>query len=89
MKKGAGRRSSPLDDIRPDRWTPQLTQELLELLWVLEATLGLHPALSDLLTRIVAGPVFAADDLPVPQEAERRAPAGEDEDEHPTLGLIE
>jgi hypothetical protein len=89
MKKGAGRRSSPLDDIRPDRWTPQLTQELLELLWVLEATLGLHPALSDLLTRIVAGPVFGATDLPVPQEAERRAPAAEDDDEHPTLGLIE
>ena len=32
MKKGAGRKSSPLDDIRPERWTGQFTTELLELL---------------------------------------------------------
>lgn len=44
MKKGAGRRSSPLDEIRPERWTPQLTQELLELTWVLEATIDLYAA---------------------------------------------
>jgi hypothetical protein len=39
MKKRAGKKSSPLDDIRPERWTPKMTDELLELLWVLEATL--------------------------------------------------
>ena len=40
MKKGAAKKSSPLDDIRPTRWTSQFTTELLELLWVLEATLA-------------------------------------------------
>ena len=30
MKKGAGRKSSPLDHIRPERWTSQFTTELLE-----------------------------------------------------------
>ena len=38
---GAGRKSSPLDEIRPERW--EFTEELLELLWVLEATLELQP----------------------------------------------
>ncbi|MBN1867679.1 N-6 DNA methylase [Candidatus Sumerlaeota bacterium] len=38
MKRGAGKKSSPLDDIRPERWASQFTTELLELLWVLEAT---------------------------------------------------
>ena len=32
MRDGAGRKSSPLDDIRPQRWTAQFTRELLELL---------------------------------------------------------
>src|SRR5215207_885250 len=31
MKVRAGKRSSPLDDIRPDRWTPRMTDEFLEL----------------------------------------------------------
>ena len=43
MKKGAGRKSSLLDHIRPARWTSQFTTELLELLWVLEATVAGYP----------------------------------------------
>lgn len=43
MKKGAGKKSSPLDDIRPERWTEELTRELLKLLWVLEWTLRAIP----------------------------------------------
>ncbi len=38
MKKPKGKKSSPLDDIRPERWTGDFTTELLELLWILEAT---------------------------------------------------
>ncbi|HXG39538.1 MAG TPA: type ISP restriction/modification enzyme, partial [Candidatus Limnocylindrales bacterium] len=72
MKSGAGRRSSPLDEIRPERWTAQLTEELLELLWVIEATLALYPELSRLLAEIVAGPVFEAVELPSPSPEERR-----------------
>jgi hypothetical protein len=45
--------------------------------------------LSDVLARIVAGPVLAASDLPVPQDAERRPPVAADEDGHPTLGFVE
>jgi predicted helicase len=32
MKKGTGKKSSLLDDIRPERWTSRFTTELLELL---------------------------------------------------------
>ena len=79
MKAGAGRKSSPLDDIRPERWTMQMSQELLQLLWLLERTLASYPVLSDLLDRVVAGPLFTAAELPKPEEAQRKPP-GHDED---------
>ena len=74
MRDGAGRRSSPLDDIRPTRWTAQFTRELLELLWVLEATVERWPALAELLVAVAAGACFGADELPVPEAGEREAP---------------
>jgi len=41
------RRSSPLDDIRPECWTAEFTGELLNVLWILEATRNLsRPAKS-------------------------------------------
>ena len=46
MKKGAGKKSSPLDDIRPKCWTSQFTTELLELLWILTATVECYPRTS-------------------------------------------
>jgi hypothetical protein len=79
MKTGAGRKSSPLDDIRPERWTMQMSQELLQLLWLLEHTLARYPMLSDLLNRVVSGPLFTAAELPVPDAAQRKPP-GRDED---------
>lgn len=88
MKDGAGRRSSPLDDIRPERWTPAFTEEFLELLWVLEATVATYPALESLLSRVVAGPTLTAAELPSPTDAERAAPsASSTPEEQPTLGL--
>jgi len=88
MKEGAGRRSSPLDEIRPERWTPAFTEEFLELLWVLEATVAIYPALESLLGRVVAGPAFSAAELPPPTDAERAAPsAPSPPEEQPTLGL--
>jgi len=77
MKKRKGRKSSPLDDIRPERWTPRMSDELLELLWVLEATLAMEPQLKDALDQVVAGPCFTAADLPHPQPHEREPPAKE------------
>ena len=74
MKKGAGRKSSPLDNIRPERWTSQFTTELLELLWVLEATLAAYPEQAQLLQEVVEGDCFQADELPEVPEEMRRPP---------------
>ena len=75
MKRRAGKKSSPLDEIRPERWTPRMTDEFLELLWVLEATLAMEPDLSAALDSVVTGPCFTADELPRPTVAERKPPA--------------
>ena len=74
MKKRAGKKSSPLDEIRPERWTARMSDEFLELLWVLEATLAMEPDLAAVLDKVVSGPCFAATDLPQPTVAERKAP---------------
>jgi hypothetical protein len=63
-KARAGKKSSALDEIRPERWTPRMTDELLELLWVLEATLAMEPELSAALDAVVAGECLKAEDLP-------------------------
>jgi Type ISP C-terminal specificity domain len=47
------RRSSPLDAVEPRAWTAALSQELLELVWVVEATLAMQPALDTVLGEIV------------------------------------
>ena len=72
MKVRSGRRSSPLDDIRPDRWTQ--TDELLRLLAVLEYTIEVTPTAAELLKEIVSGPLILAEDLPKPTDAQRRPP---------------
>ena len=74
MKVRAGRKSSPLDDIRPERWTPRMTDEFLELLWVLESTLAMEPDLSAALDTVVTGECFKASELRTPTEAERKPP---------------
>ncbi len=75
MKKGAGRKSSPLDDIRPTRWTSQFTTELLELLWVLDATLAAYPKQAQLLEEVIASDCFHADELPPVPEEMRKPPS--------------
>lgn len=70
MKSSPGRRLSFLDDIRPQRWTNEFTTELLELLWILEATIELYPKQKKLLSAVVEGDVFKVNELPeVPNEA--------------------
>ena len=68
----SGKQSSPLDEIRPERWA--FTEELLELLWVIEATLDLQPEGAELLERVCASDLFSEDELPKPSNAERRPP---------------
>jgi hypothetical protein len=74
MKKRAGKKSSPLDDIRPERWTARMSDEFLELLWVIEATLAMEPELEKALDKVAAGPCFTAAELPTPKPEERKAP---------------
>jgi len=76
MKERAGRKSSPLDDIRPERWTVDLSKELLELPWLLEVTLERFPELARFQEEVLAGPVFQESELPKPLEEERE-PSGE------------
>jgi len=71
MKQGAGKKSSPLDKIRPESW--QFDEELLDLLWVLEHTVEMWPELAGNLEEILAGELFEARDFPQPTEMERAA----------------
>lgn len=77
MKKRAGKKSSPLDDIRPEKWTPAMSDELLELLWVIEATLDMEPDLKAILDEVVAGECFNEGELPTPKPEERLEPGKE------------
>ena len=74
MKKGAGKKSSPLDDIRPECWTSQFTDELLELLWILTDTVEQYPEQAKLLVAVNSSECFQIEELPpVPAEM-RKAP---------------
>ena len=68
----SGRKSSPLDEIRPEYW--EFTEELLELLWVLEATLALQPEGAALLHEVCSSRLFTQDELPTPSSEERQGP---------------
>jgi predicted helicase len=74
MKNPKGKKSSPLDEINPTQWPSEFTDELLELLWVLEATLAEYPAQAKLLDAVVKGPLFKADELPDVPDAMRKPP---------------
>lgn len=77
MQQRSGRKSSPLDDIRPAAWSAELSQELRQLLWVVEATLALQPELNALLAAILAGQTVGSDQLTAPTASERSAPGAE------------
>jgi len=74
MAKGAGKQSSELDKTRPETWPPEWTTELLELIWVLEATVELLPEVGKLFQEIIAGSCFDAEELPVPSDEEKKPP---------------
>ncbi len=69
---GSGRKSSPLDEIRPAHW--EFTEELLELLWVLEATLKMQEEGHALLGEVCSSTVFSQAELPTPASEERQSP---------------
>jgi len=86
MKNGAGKKSSPLDDIRSESWTAEMTEELLKLLWLLETTLAMYAELDQLLEEILQAEIFVATDLPKPTDAERQEPRIKQDNQ---LSLIE
>lgn len=64
MRDGAGRARaarSPLDQLRPETWPARYTTELLELLWVLEATVDAQPEQTALIDAICDGPLLGVD----------------------------
>jgi hypothetical protein len=85
MRERAGRASSELDEIRPERW--EFTRELLELLWVLEATVAKFPELAEKLEQVVSGAVFTASEFPTPSDLERRPPEVETNTAQGTLAF--
>ncbi len=72
MRSRKGKKSSPLDNIHPHRWTAQFTTELLELMWVLEATLATYSQQAQLLDKVLASPLFKASELPTVPDAARK-----------------
>ena len=74
MKKGGGKKSSPLDDIRPIGWPSQFTTELLELLWVLEETVKCYPGQKTLLEAVIESDCFQADEMPPVPDEMRKPP---------------
>lgn len=86
MKKRYGRKSSPLDNIRPVSWS--FDGELLELLWVLGATVDRLPKLDALLNELMAADHLQATIFPTPTDAERQGarPSGTLFPSHPESG---
>ncbi len=77
MREPAGRRSSPLDAITTQRWPAAFTTELLQLLWVLDATVRGYGEQAAVLDAILGAGLIPAADLPAVPDAARRPPQGE------------
>ncbi len=74
MKHRKGKKSSPLDDIHPERWTSEFTDELLRLLAILEETIAMQPRLKAQLAKVCKGRLLRAADLPPVPAAMRKPP---------------
>lgn len=72
MKKRSGKKSSPLDEIRPASWS--FDGELLELLWVLDATIDRLPTLNTFFEQLLTIEHLPAAMFPTPTDAERQGP---------------
>ena len=71
MKDRAGKKSSALDDIRPESWT--FDDELLDLLWLLDNTIDLLPKVNENFEKILQSDLFHANDFPKPTAAEQHS----------------
>lgn len=76
-RKGTGRATSStsaLDQIRPTEWADEWNDELLDLVRILSITMDRQADLADLLERICNGELISAEDLPKPEDVERKPP---------------
>ncbi len=73
MKKRAGKKSSTLDDIRPDTWS--FSNDLVELLWVIEHFAGAAQPAADLLGRVTQSELIANDAFPTATSDQTKPPA--------------
>lgn len=71
MKERAGRKSSPLDEIRPEVWT--FDNELLDLLWVLDHTIDLLPEINENFEQIIRGELIPEGKFPKPTSVEQHS----------------
>ena len=81
MKNPKGRKSSELDEIRPQHWSADMTTTLISLVWILEATINMEPDLENILQAVIKSECFHADELPKPSEAQKKLP-------EPPVGVI-
>ena len=88
MKKRKGKKSSPLDEIRPKSWDAEMSNELLRVLRIIEKTLDLEEELEKTLDEITDSDLFLADELPKPTDAQRKPPDARDPDD-PQDDLLE
>ena len=63
VKNRKGKKTSPLDDIRPDSWTLDMTREFLKLLNLLSRTLEVYPLQKNLLDDVLKEEILQSDDL--------------------------
>ena len=77
MARGGGQKSSTLDRIRPRHWSIAFTKELLELVWILEATVGGYADQTKLFQRVVDSECFTAEELPDASQWMRLPPPSE------------
>lgn len=78
MKNPAGKKSSPLDSIGPEKWTSDMTEELLTLIWILEHTVEINKQQAAVFKKVAAGPLFEAKELPQPRSEDRQSPSADE-----------
>lgn len=84
MKERTGKRT-PLDHVQPERWTTELTEELLRLVWIIERTVEIGQRQVDLLDRILPSDLLLAADLATSPRSVRAAPVFGGQDRLPSL----
>jgi hypothetical protein len=72
MENRKGRKSSPLDDIRPLTW--EFDIELLQLLWVVETMVTAEGAAAALLDEVEGGELLTGTEIPAPASHEKKEP---------------